>query len=229
MEHRLMASLGAEVFSARFLYLLVSMLGLLVIYPFFAEHSAGAEILDVVLTLVLFSGVYAISDSKVPLIVAGVLATPALLGRWLSHFYPHELVALLGYGFMIAFLAYTAFKILSHIMRTRAVTSDTIFAALCVYLLMGFGWGIGFALLEAIQPGAFSAFSDQAEPHHVLAQLIYYSLVTLTTVGYGDIVPVSAPARGFSNLESVIGQLYLTVLVARLVGVRVSAHAGTTQ
>jgi len=97
-------------------------------------------------------------------------------------------------------------------LRPGIVDRERILAALDGYLLAGFLFGVAYRALDQLWPGSFGG----AKPVG-LAQSIYFSFVTLATLGYGDVVPVSEPARGFAVVEGVSGQMYLAVLVARLV------------
>ena len=104
------------------------------------------------------------------------------------------------------------------------MTADKIYGALCVYLLIGLTWGFMFLTLEGVQPGSFSL--GQGQPTRIdkdPAALVYFSFITLSTVGYGDITPLSPPARAFAFMEAIIGQIYLAVLVARLVGLHIAS------
>ncbi len=102
------------------------------------------------------------------------------------------------------------------------MTADKIFAAICVYLLVGYGWAFIYALIDDLQPGAFPNLSVQAKDFSGrVMQLRYFSFMTLTTVGYGDVVPLSPIARTMAALEAIMGQVYLTILVARLVGLHI--------
>ena len=105
---------------------------------------------------------------------------------------------------------------------------DKIFAAVCVYLLIGFAWTFIDAFLDELQPGSFVALSTTTITNYVARymEMRYFSFMTLTTVGYGDIVPHPPAARTWAALEAVAGQLYLTVLVPRLVGLHI-VHAHT--
>jgi hypothetical protein len=101
-----------------------------------------------------------------------------------------------------------------HALRARVVDAEHIFAALDAYLLAGLIFGVCYWLLEQNWPTSFGAASASDLD---LARAIYFSFVTIATLGYGDIVPASDAARGLAILEAVGGQMYLTVLVARLV------------
>jgi hypothetical protein len=129
------------------------------------------------------------------------------------------------YLFSAAFLVHVIAVILIMIFRTTTITLDTLCAALCVYLLLGVVWALAYSLAALLLP---SPFVYTLTPHEPLAMRIgqgspvavfYFSFVTLATLGYGDIVPVAAVTRMLACLEAIVGQLYLAVLVARLVGV----------
>ncbi len=208
----------------RFSFLLFSLIFLLVIHPFFLGHPAGNLLLNLLLSIILVTGLYTIAEKKYTLKIALILVGLTLASRWFGYVYhQNELLIGLGYFFGMAFFVMIAVLILAHIAREREVTANTIYAALCVYLLMALGWAFGFSLLELLQPGSFNFPDMPVEGHHfILARLIYFSHVTITTVGYGDITPKSFPARNLSNVEAIMGQIYMTVLVARLVSLQIS-------
>jgi hypothetical protein len=111
------------------------------------------------------------------------------------------------------------------VLRQKQVTSETISMAICAYVLLGLTWGLLYIVMFEHQPGAFnfgesrtvSSLSDEQE---YFPLLIYFSLATLTTLGYGDITPVTLQTRYTAVAEGIVGQLYLAILVARLVGMR---------
>lgn len=100
---------------------------------------------------------------------------------------------------------------------------DKIRGAICVYLLIGFAWTFGYGIIELINPGSFSGLAEIDANNHVgrIMQLRYFSFATMTTLGYGDILPRSPVARTLATLEAITGQIYLTVLIARLVGLHI--------
>lgn len=109
-------------------------------------------------------------------------------------------------------------SILRTVLRSGPVDSERICAALSVYLLFGLVCGVLFGAFERVWPGSVSSPDPGAGGSLALRDAIYFSFVTLATLGYGDFVPVSQPARSLAIVEGVGGQLYLVVLVARLVG-----------
>lgn len=151
------------------------------------------------------------------------LAFSALLLHFLSVFVldslPLGIVALSAYIVMIGFVIIFMIK---RIFSERLVTGDTIKGGISVYLLMATWWQLVYYLIYILNPDAFK-FASGGEQHQV--DFLYYSVTTMTSVGFGDILPVSYHARVFSMLQALIGQLYIGILVARLVGLHVAGHS----
>ena len=130
------------------------------------------------------------------------------------------------HAFETVFFGYTSWIILLDVLRRGRVTSEKIRGSICVLLLMGATWGFAYLTLLQVDPGAIS-FTEAiraAEPAGDvgwIGDMLYFSFVNLTSVGYGDILPVSPLARTMSWIEALMGQLYMTLLIARLV----SQHA----
>lgn len=116
-------------------------------------------------------------------------------------------------------LATTTWTVIARAMASGSVTPNRLFAAIAGYLLIGLTFGSVFVMVETLLPQAFSV-GDTAPA--TAADLNYYSLVTLSTVGYGDITPQDPIARALSVTEALAGQVYLTVLVGRLVGLHLA-------
>ena len=132
----------------------------------------------------------------------------------------------------VLFLGYVIYVLLKFIFKSERVTEDTIFAALCVYLLMATLWALAYSLVGLADVDAFkyAAGEDIAGNKMRFGALpagleFYFSVVTMTTLGYGDIIPMSPVAKSLATLQAVVGQLYLAVLVARLVGLHVAENA----
>ena len=132
--------------------------------------------------------------------------------------------------FSFAALSVAMMLIIVEIFSNRRVTPDTISGALCAYLLLGLIFTSVFAIVDTIQPGSFisTVTGERIDLHLPQAGLdrIYFSFVTLLTVGYGDITPHLPLAKLLAILEGFLGQVYLVVLIARLVGMHVSQGNG---
>jgi hypothetical protein len=212
----------------RYVYLFISLLLLFFFHPFVQRTALGTHILDIVFLVILLSGIYSTSENRKIFVISLVLASAAFGSTILNYFLltvSLRLVAVGAYGLFFVLMAGT---ILSTIMKAKKVTTETIYASICVYLLLGIIWTMLFSIIEIVEPGSFLSggapiidFGGDPVKRNVFANLIYYSFVTLTTLGYGDIIPVSPYARALSSLEAVIGQLYIAVLIAGLVGMHI--------
>ncbi len=207
-------------FKGRFLFLLISILCLLILDPIIKGFAGIRILMDIFITATLVSGVYAISRKKHVLLTAVFLAIPFFASIWTNNFVKVPSLIFVEEIFGILFMAFMVIVILSFIFGEQEVTSNTIYAAIVVYLLIAIMWAFIYSVLESINPGSFAISESQIELERPL--FIYYSFITITTLGYGDITPVTATANSFSFLEAVIGQIYLVVLVARLVGMQIA-------
>jgi len=156
------------------------------------------------------------------MIVAIGLSMPAVVGVWLSALLDNLWLTVGADVTAIVYLTFTMVVILGHILKmhqSATTTMDLIYGAISIYLMMGITWSFLFMVVEAIEPGSFFIRPEQ-NLDGILnqADFIYYSFATLTTLGYGDITPVTSQARSLAILEAVTGTLYIAVLIARLVG-----------
>jgi voltage-gated potassium channel len=204
----------------RFMRLLILLLGLLVLSPLFEEFFKIRIFGELFFTAIFIYAAYSFSRSKALAAAAVSLALPAIASFWLKPFFTGQWVEISGGLCGIAFIALIITAILRHIFLQQDVNADLIAGAIVVYLNMALMWSLLYGVLEAAHPGSFNlpAGTPQTQP----GLFHYFSLVTITTVGYGDITPVTPAARAFANLEAVVGQLYLVILVSWLVGTYVS-------
>jgi hypothetical protein len=214
----------------RHLLLLISILVLFTVSPFVSTFRHGVLFLNVFGTAVLVAASYALSERKQLFRTAVVLSVISTVGACLPLVFPQHWAVLVSYSSIILLAAFFCVSILAYVLRSGRVTSDKIFAAICVYLLVGFLWTYAYAFLDEIQPGSFAASTETGRNDYVgrIMQLRYFSFATLTTLGYGDVLPRSSTARTMAVLEAVVGQIYLAVLVARLVGLHI-VHANSSQ
>jgi len=207
--------------------LFLSLLFLLVSYPLFESRETAALALDIFFSLILVSSTYVVSRQRKVAIAALALGVPTLVSWWAVHVYASPGVDVAGLSLSVAFFSFVIAVIMRSILLRSDVTVDVIFGAMSVYLLLGVVFTFMFAIVEITNPGSFSFGSLDSEAigstrHGELRFLSYFSLVTLTTLGYGDITPVAPIARSLASLEAVTGQLYIAVLVARLVGMHIA-------
>ncbi len=198
--------------------LLVALVLLFVSFPFVEEVKGGDVIVSILLSLVLLSAVLAVADRKGVFFIALVLAIPAIVGRWISHFRP-DLVS--PPVFLVAGLALIAFvvaNLLRFVLRAPSVNTEVLCASISAYLMLGLLWTVAYWLVAQVNPNAFAFNTNTGTKETMVGfNAFYFSFITLSTVGYGDIAPVSRIARWLAATEAMTGLLYVTVLIARLV------------
>jgi voltage-gated potassium channel len=213
----------------RSVYLLMSLLALVAMGPWLTEHLVGRALWELLLTLVTLSSMHMLRASRGRALISGLLALPTLASLWLRQLVPAVGLSKLALVLLTLFLLYTTVAVLLRVFGEETVTTDTLSAALCVYLLMGFIWGSLYGLIYLLTPSGFilptwwTPAKEQGIATDVpLNLMVYFSFTTLTTVGYGDVLPVNGYARAAVVLEAVLGHFYLAVLVARLVGLHIA-------
>lgn len=201
--------------------LLCAITALFVIFPFVEPLRSGALIESILLTIVLISAVLAVASRKRVLVVAAVLALPTLLARWFHHFRPDLIPPEIFLVGGIAVVVLVVASLLRFVMTAPAVDMEVLCAGISAYLLLAVAWTFAYWLVAEIVPDAF-AFNASIKGEMSIKGFdgLYFSFVTLTTLGYGDISPVSKVARMLAGMEAVTGPLYLAVLIAHLVAVR---------
>jgi hypothetical protein len=207
--------LGLRRFST--VQLLIVLALLFFFFPFVEEVKAGDLIVSILLSLVLLCAVLAVSDRKGVLLIALVLAIPAIAGRWINHFRPDLVPPAV---FLIAGLVLVAFvvvNLLRFVWRAPSVNVEVLCASISAYLMLGLMWTMAYWLVDRLTPGAFAFNTNAGRQSMNGFNAFYFSFVTLSTVGYGDITPVSKVARMLAAMEAMTGLLYVAVLIARLV------------
>ena len=207
-------------FKERFLSLLIFIIIMLIVGPLFDEFVQLSILMDILWSAIFVSAIYAVSQKKRHILIAVLLALPMLGSIWTKYFVQNKALLVVGSLCGAAFILFAIIQMLIFIYSHKEVTRDLIVGAAVVYLLMALMWTFIFVVVETLHPGSFNlpgGVDIEATRH-----FLYYSFVTLTTLGYGDITPITTMARSLCILEAVIGQLYLVVQVAWLVGVHVS-------
>ena len=206
---------GVFRFSGR--QLLITLIVLFVVFPFVEPYAWGNAAVSLLFTLVMLSALLAVGGGKHRVLITGlVLLVPALVLRWLPHLGlmdGGQPVSLASYGL---FVGYVTFQLVLYVLRAARVDAEVLSAGVSIYLLIGWLWALLYSFCNLVVPESFHFLNTETHSSP-LYEMFYFSFGTLTTAGYGDIVPVSGPARMLSSMESVLGVLYLAVLVSRLV------------
>ena len=198
--------------------LLVALALLFLFFPFVEEVKGGDVIVSILLSLVLLSAVLAVADRKVVFFIALVLAIPAIVGRWISHFRPDLVPPPVFLVAGLALIAFVVANLLRFVLRAPSVNTEVLCASISAYLMLGLLWTVAYWLVAQVNSNAFVFNTNTGTKETMVGfNAFYFSFITLSTVGYGDIAPVSRIARWLAATEAMTGLLYVTVLIARLV------------
>jgi hypothetical protein len=203
----------------RFFLLFVFLLATLILYPYAEASRFGSYAFRVIGSFTVIVSVYAAKIHRSLLIFAIVLAIPALFQRIVLPKVNANSFSIFNMVLSFVFDVVIVVVIFRHVFAAEQPTSETIFGALCIYLLVGFSFASVYGMVAAFQPNAFY-LDPRTNLHNVPDRFdfIYYSFGTMTSLGAAGIIPVSSQARSFSILEAILGVLYLAVLIAGLIG-----------
>ena len=206
--------------------LLAAQILLSFVSPLFSSSAYARPVVDLGITIVFATAIIVISNKKIHLVIGMVLMIPTLLITWGVNFYDTDTLGFVSLIGSVLFFCYIAGLILADIFRAKMVTLDIIAAGISVYLFFGNICGFIYAIIARVDSNAFkipeTTASYLGDSLIDLSSAMYFSFVTLTTLGYGDITPINEFARSLAFLEAAMGQIYLTVLIASLVGVHIS-------
>ena len=208
----------------RFQNLLVCLFLYLLVGPFLETFRYGHLAMDVFLTAVLLLSVQAIYKRDKILWLSVVLLSLSLLIIWAEKLGVLKLSDKTTDLLICLYFISIVYSFIQYIFSTKKVDANLISATLCLYLILGLLWGTIYALTEAYIPGSFAGelIGTTGSVAARLHYFIYFSYVTLTTLGYGDILPQTKGATALCQVEAIVGQFFTAVLVARLVGIQVS-------
>jgi len=186
--------------------------------PFLAPFDKDNHIVAILMTVVLVSGVLAVGGHRRTLILGVILALPTLAGKSINPYLPEQASVEFFYIARLVFIGFLIWEFLRFILRAPRVNSEVLCAGMSVYLLLGLMWMFAYLLVAWAVPDAFVFTAGPAAGQSLhLRNAFYFSFITLSTVGYGDIIPVSNVARMLAAMEAITGTLYMAVLISRLV------------
>jgi len=183
------------------------------------EPPGGPDILrDAFASLTLIIGIVAVANRRVITVVLVFLCAAAILARWIERFVPGSLLLPVQQAATLLALIVLGTAVGGSVFARGRITLDRVMGAIVLYLLIGVAFAVAYESVSIHVPGAFASTLENTER---FSHWVYFSFVTLTTVGYGDITPVATIARSLATLEAFIGQLYPAVILARLVSLQI--------
>ena len=196
-----------------------------VLLPFFADSILVLRLVRSALALMLVAAVWRLSEGGSLAYFVLSIASLDVVAQWLlaSQQLPAMVVA--RNVLALVFLASTAGYLTLAIWRATEIRAHTFLIAVGLYLLIGLFWAIVFTIAEFVHPGSFANVCEPSrdvagcnEAHVAYPQLYYLSFVTMTTLGYGDVVPLTRAAQGLATIAAVSGQLFVAILIGRVLG-----------
>ena len=195
----------------RFTVLLLSLLLYIVVYPVLPDAPVRNTLLLAFHTNIIFAGVWVLGQHSKLARIAIPLAVITLATVWLGLLAPG--IVSTGRTLSVVFFVLTTIQLVRYLVQAKSANMATVLASVCGYLMIALVFAVMFVIVEAFVPTAFSIGTVASDA----GSRVYFSLITLTTLGYGDIAPVHPLARSLAATEAVVGQFYVAVVVARLV------------
>lgn len=189
-----------------------------IVTPFVEDLPQGNFVDGSLLSFILISGLFAVARSRRILVIAAILVVPAITARWIHEIRPGFLPSWVFLAPGLAYILFLMGNLLHFILRAPRVNTQVLCAGVSTYLLIGTAWTLAYMLVAEFNPAAF-AFTTAPGAGSTMSGFTayYFSFITLTTVGYGDIVPASHVARMLATVEATVGTLFVAVMIARLV------------
>jgi hypothetical protein len=203
----------------RSLILLLALLTFLVMSPFLEGHPLGDLIMIFSLYIMLVASIVQLSARRGLMFVCVPLVIASMVLILVGNFHPTFPLKVVNFALLAVIFGIVSIGLFLYLGRTGSITSGRIYASVSLYLILAVFWFAIYNLINVLRPNSFLevGLGNSSIEHIPRATFLYFSMVTLTTLGYGDIVPISAPARMFAALESATGVLYIAITVARLV------------
>ena len=208
----------------KYLILILTLVGVLALESSTTRSAVASDFFITLISLTVFLVVFKRGRERIVAFAAAATALALIWSRYLP--IPVEskpLLEVANHLLQVAFFGFAVVVILRNIFEATGVTGDEVVGAVCGYLLGAAMWANLYAATAILVPDSFTVSPDLKElsgEHGRTALFNYFSVMTLTTVGYGDITPVRPPATALAMLEAIFGQFYIAVVVAELVGLR---------
>jgi hypothetical protein len=201
------------ILKARFSYLFFTIIMLLLLRTFIEGATAVNALTNIFIWFIVISCVWAVHQKRKHQWIVIAMAAAAILAGLLDFLIRNTVTLWVSKISIALFLGYAVVAIFFYLAREEKVTADMVMAGASEYMLIGILWASFYFLVETIYPGSFTFEGGNID----WSGFIYFSFVTLTTTGYGDVLPLSVQARSIAVLEAITGQLFIAITVARLV------------
>lgn len=197
---------------SRFFYIVFAIMLVILVTPFIRHTGMiGSLCATLLIAMIPLASYYALSTDRKQAVLIILLSLPFITLDAVNLFQTNRYLTAIMYAFGTLLYLYIIVLLLKDLLTRKTISTDMIYCAISTYLLIGIMWAGGYALLESISPGSFSATSGHVD-------FIYFSFVTLTTVGYGDVAPLTILSKRLAVFEAGMGGIYMAIIVAMIVG-----------
>ncbi len=195
-----------------------------VIFPLRQAGLAGRFFFDIVMVTLMVSGAFTVKQNRILTVIIITIVVVGTFVLWVSRFYPSLFLLSLSSIFSVVTSLLYARIVLLVMFRQGPVTWSRIQGGICVYLLLGLAWASAYQLIDQLHPGSFHFVSEPTDIDQATSKLVYFSFATLTTVGFGDVLPVAPFARSLAIAEAMVGQLFPAILIGALVAMAMQSR-----
>jgi len=196
----------------RFIYIILAIMLVILVNPFIRHTGkTGYFIATLFTAMIPLASYYALTEDRKRATTILFIAAPFLILNGFTIFLTHRYLLVVGYCFGTILYLYIVVLLLKELLSQKVITANLIYCAISIYLLIGVMWAGVYTVQEGISPGSFSGLS-------LTTDLLYFSFVTLTTVGFGDVAPLSILAKRFAIFEAAMGSIYMAIIIALIVG-----------
>ena len=196
----------------RFFYIILAIMLEILVSPFIRHTGkTGYFIATLFVAMIPLASYYALTEDRKRAITILFIAAPFVILDGFAMFLTHRYLMVVGYCFGTILYFYIVVLLLRNLLSQRVITANLIYCAISIYLLIGIMWAGIYTVHEGISPGSFSGLSETTD-------LLYFSFVTLTTVGFGDVAPISILAKRLAIFEAAMGSIYMAIIIAMIVG-----------
>ena len=205
------------------LYLLILLVALIIVFPVLKGSQTQAVILNSTFTFILTAILYGIREKRRIIYIGMIIGVPWLAIVWINLRLDSDALRIASALLMTVLFSYTIRILIKHIVEAKEISAELLSAAGCIYMLVGFAWSGIYITMELIKPESFlQVTADGYRQVEHSYDLVYFSFITLTTLGYGDLTPQTSLARSFAILEAIGGVLFMGILIGTLVGIFVA-------
>ena len=203
---------------SRFIYIIFAIMLVLLVNPFIRPLGLIGHLFSTLfLAMIPLASAYALTDDRKEAIIVLFIAAPFVILDGLNFIFTNRPLMVVAFSFGTILYFYIVALLVKNLLSIRVITADLIYCAISIYLLIGIMWAGIYTVIEGISPGSFSGSSETPD-------LLYFSFVTLTTVGFGDIAPLTILVRRLAVFEAAMGSIYMAVIIAMIVGRYMSMH-----